>query len=142
MKIDSIILIAVFVLFFSAILLIVYFVPVIFTRIKAKKYGLNLSIAQTKVLVRNHAVKSGFLENVNTIWNIEYVSIEKLINHYHAGGNFINIIKGMNELKRQNKSIDFQILSVLDLAGMDLEIEIEKAKGNINIMTLNNNNNR
>jgi uncharacterized protein YqfA (UPF0365 family) len=55
------------------------------------------------------------------------VPIERLTNHFLAGGNLENIKNGISELQRRNKEVSFSMLAAIDLTGRDLKTEINNA---------------
>jgi uncharacterized protein YqfA (UPF0365 family) len=128
MNTKDVFILLVFILFFCAVLLIVYFLPIFITKLRAYKNGLKLTFRQSRIIVKNHCVNDQFLSGIKEILTLTDIPIEKLTLHHLAGGNLLNLQNGIVEMKRRNKDIDFHTLSMFDLAGRDLILEIEKAE--------------
>lgn len=121
---DLIILFLILISFFIGLILFVKRGPVYFARYRAKTFGLDLTIEEAENVQKNFCTKKEFFEGVTGIWKHHKIPIEKLVNHFLASGNLLNIQEGINELKSRNKNVDFNILSAIDLAGKDLRREI------------------
>lgn len=130
MTVDQYILILIFILLFTSILGIVYFFPILFTKIKTQNHGLKLSYEQTRILAKSKCLKNDFIIELKEIWNIYPVQLEKLINLYYAGGDLSKLRNGIISMISRGKEPDIDMLSALNLARKDLLIEIERAEKN------------
>ncbi|MGF1636286.1 MAG: hypothetical protein ACFCUU_04380 [Cyclobacteriaceae bacterium] len=121
---DIIIVLLILISFFAGLIIFVKKAPVFFAKYRAKTFGLDLTIEEAEIILKNFCLKKEFLEGVNGIWSQQKISIEKLATHYLASGNLHNIQEGIKELNSRNRNIDFNILSAIDLAGKNLKSEI------------------
>jgi hypothetical protein len=121
---DLIIFIAILFSFFAGLLLFVKKGSVYFAKIRAKKFGLNLTFEEAETVQKNFCIKKEFFEGTKGVWDLEKIPIEKLAIHYLSNGSLRKIQDGIRELKDRNKSVDFNIISAIDLAGRDLKNEI------------------
>jgi len=128
MNIDKFILTILLVTVFCLVFLTVYFFPIFLAKFQASRHGLKLTYKQSKFIAKNYCIKKDFFVGVKGIWGLSNIPIEKLVPHFHAGGNLSNIKNGLTELKMRNKEIDFQTLAIFDLAGRNLTLEVEKAE--------------
>jgi len=130
MTFDQIILTLLLLGIFTMIFGSVYFLPILFAKIKSQKFGLKLDFKQAHFLAKNKCLKKDFLIGLKEIWNIYPIELDKLISHYYAGGNLENLKVGISEMKLRNKEPDLVMLTALDLINRDLKIEVEKAANN------------
>jgi uncharacterized protein YqfA (UPF0365 family) len=75
-------------------------------------------------------LQKDFLIGLRGIWEIYPFAVNKLTNHYLAGGDFQNIKNGLIEFEKRNKEPNEWFLTTFDLAKKDLKKEIEKAEKN------------
>jgi len=122
----TVFLVAIFTLIFGS----VYLLPSLFAKMRSHKYGLKLNFKQAKTLVKNNCLKADFLVGVKEIWEIHPIQINKLVDHYHAGGDLINLKVGVSEMIQREMEPDINMLTALNLANRDLKIEVEKAERN------------
>jgi uncharacterized protein YqfA (UPF0365 family) len=130
MTIDQFILIFAIILLLALILGSVYLLPIVFAKIRAKSFGLMLNFSQAKILAKDKCLQKDFLIGLKEIWKIHPFEVNKLTNHYLAGGDFQNIKNGLIEFKKRNKEPNEWFLTTFDLAKRDLKTEIEKAEKN------------
>ncbi len=130
MTIDQIFLILGLILFFGLIFGSVYFLPIFITVLRSRSYGLNLNFKQGKFLVKNHCVKKEFLIGAHEIWKIYPVQLDKLVSHFHAGGDLNNLRIGISAMTQRNKEPNINMLTALDLVNHDLSAVVEKAEKN------------
>lgn len=130
MTLDQFLLIVALILLFALIFGSVYFLPIVFAKMRAKSFGLKLNFAQAKTLARDKCLQKDFLIGLREIWEIYPFEINKLTNHYLAGGDFQNIKNGLIEFEKRNKEPNEWFLITFDLAKRDLKKEIEKAEKN------------
>ena len=128
MNVDTFILIILLGTIFCLIFATVYFFPIFLAKFQASRHGLKLTFKQSKFIAKNYCTKKEFFIGVKGIWGLTNIPIEKLVPHFQAGGNLLNIKNGLTELKMRNKEIDFQTLAIFDLAGRNLILEVEKAE--------------
>ena len=130
MTIDQIILITGLIFLFALIFGSVYFLPILFAKIRAKSFGLKINFEQAKILAKDKCLQKDFLIGVRDIWAIYPFDVRKLTNHYLAGGDLINIKNGLVEFRNKNKEPNEWFLTTFDLAKRDLKKEVEKAQQN------------
>lgn len=109
---------------FIGLILFVKKGPIYFAKYRANTFGLGLTMEEAEIVQKMFCIRKEFFEGVKGIWEQHKIPIEKLTNHYLANGNLDNIKEGIKELKIRNRNIDFNILSAIDLAGMNLKSEI------------------
>jgi hypothetical protein len=78
MNTKDVFILLVFILFFCAVLLIVYFLPIFITKLRAYKNGLKLTFRQSRIIVKNHCVNDQFLSGIKEILTLSDIPIEKL----------------------------------------------------------------
>jgi len=130
MTIDQLRLIAVLIFIFILIFGSVYFIPIIFAKIRAKKFGIKLNFRQAKTLAKDKCLQKDFLIGLRDIWEIYPFELHKLTHHYLAGGDFKNIKNGLIEFNKRDKEPNEWFLTTFDLAKRDLIDEISKAEQN------------
>lgn len=130
MTIDQLILIVALILLFALIFGSVYFLPIVFAKIRAKSFGLKLNFVQAKTLAKDKCLQKDFLIGLRDIWRIYPFEVNKLTSHYLAGGDLQNIKNGLIEFKKKNKEPNEWFLTTFDLAKRDLRNEISKAEKN------------
>ncbi len=108
----------------------VYFLPILFAKVRSKKYGLKIDFKQAKSLAKNKCLKKDFLIGLKEIWEIYPIELDKIISHYYAGGNLNNLKIGISEMLLRNKEPNLIMLTALNLTNRDLKIEVEKAAKN------------
>lgn len=130
MNFDQLILVFAILTFIALIIGIVYYFPILFAKIRAGSFGLNLSYNDSKILAKDKCLQRDFLLGLREIWDIYPFELRKLTNHYLAGGNLYNIKSGLIEFKKRNKEPNEWFLTTFDLAKRDLVEEISKAEKN------------
>ena len=130
MTFDQIILIVILLVFFTIIFSSVYFLPILFAKVRSQKFGLKLNFKQAQTLAKYKCLKKDFLIGLREVWEIYPIELEKAVSHYYAGGNLINLKIGISEMKSRNKEPDIIMLTALDLTNRDLKIAVEKAAKN------------
>ena len=130
MTIDQVFLILALTLLFGLIFGSVYFLPIFITILRSRNNGLNLNFRQGKFLIKNHCVRKEFLIGTYEIWKIYPVQLDKLVNHFHAGGDLNNLRIGISAMTERNKEPNINMLTALDLAKHDLSTAVEKAEKN------------
>jgi uncharacterized protein YqfA (UPF0365 family) len=128
MTIDQIILIVALIVLFALIFGSVYFLPIIFAKIRSNVLGLKIDFRQAKLLAKKQCLTKEFIIGVKEIWEIYPVKLDKLVSHYFAGGNLNNLKSGISEMNKRNKEPDINMLTIFDLAKRDLKAEVEKAE--------------
>jgi len=122
----TVFLVAIFTLIFGS----VYFLPSLFAKVRSHKYGLKLNFKQAKTLAKNNCLKTDFLVGVKEIWEIHPIQLDKLVNHYYAGGDLMNLKIGVSEMIQREVEPNINMLTALDLVNRDLKAEVEKAERN------------
>ncbi len=114
--------------------------PIYFAKYRAKSFGLELTKDEALIVQNGFCIKKDFLVGAKGILDLKQVQIEKLVNHYLAGGNLENVRRGILELQKRQKDVDFATLSAIDLAGKDLKYEIKNSdiESSIEIKDLSN----
>ena len=130
MTFDEFLFIVALILLFTLIFGSVYFLPIAITILRSKIFGLKISLGQAKILVKNKCVSKVFLIGVKNVWEVYPIQLDKLVNHYFAGGDLNNIKNGVSEMIKREKEPNINILTTLDLAKRDLKSEVEKAERN------------
>ena len=113
--------------FFAGALLLLKILPIFIARQRAKVLGLELSWKESSVVQKNFCNKQEFFIGAKEILELTDVPIERITNHFLAGGNLENIKNGISELQRRNKEVSFSMLAAIDLTGRDLKTEINNA---------------
>lgn len=127
MNADFILLILILLTFFVGCLWLVKHFPIYFAKYRAKSYGLELTKDEALVVQKGFCIKKDFLAGAKGILDLKQVPIERLVTHYLAGGSLENVRRGILELQKREKEVDFTTLSAIDLAGKDLKHEIESS---------------
>jgi len=130
MTVDQFLLILALIILFVFILGSVYFLPIVFAKIRANLFGLRLNFRQAKILAKDKCLQKDFLIELREILDIYPFEVSKLTNHYLAGGDLRNIKNGLVEFKNRNKEPNEWFLTTFDLAKRDLIKEIIKAEKN------------
>lgn len=113
--------------FFGGLFWFVKQFPVYFAKYRAKSFGLELSKEEASIIQQGFCLKKDFLQGAKEILDLKQIPIEKLVTHYLAGGNLQNISRGIAELQKRQREINFTELSAIDLTGKDLKFEIENS---------------
>lgn len=130
MTLNHIILIFFIVLILALTFGIVYFIPILFAKIRAMTFGLQIDFKNAKILAKDKCLQKDFLTGLKEIWEIYKFDLRKLTNHYLAGGDLQNIKNGLIEFQKYKKEPDEWFLTTFDLAKRDLIAEIAKAEKN------------
>ncbi|WP_162054536.1 flotillin-like FloA family protein [Pontibacter pamirensis] len=140
MNTDFILLVLILLTFFGGGLWLVKQFPIYFAKYRAKSFGLELTKDEALIVQNGFCIKKDFLVGAKGILDLKQVQIEKLVNHYLAGGNLENVRRGILELQKRQKDVDFATLSAIDLAGKDLKYEIKNSdiESSIEIKDLSN----
>jgi len=128
MNVDSILLILILLIFFGGVLWLVRNFPIYFAKYKAKSFGLELTKEEALIVQKGFCIKKDFFTGAKGIMELKQIPIERLVTHYMAGGNLGNVRRGILELQKRQKDVDFATLSAIDLAGKDLKHEIENSE--------------
>ena len=127
---NLIILIFLLVLFFTLIFGLVYLIPIVFAKYRAKSFGLEIDFRNAKILAKDKCLQNDFLIGLREIWDIYPFDLRKLTHQYLAGGDLQNIKNGLIEFENRNKEPNEWFLITFDLAKRDLKEEIVKAEKN------------
>lgn len=130
MTIDQLFLIIALLLFFGLIFGSVYFMPILFTKLRSYYYGLNLDFKQSKIIAKSYCAHKDFLIGTREIWKVYPVELERLVSYFNAGGNMNNLKNGISEMVFREKEPNITMLTALSLAKQDLKIAVEKAEKN------------
>lgn len=112
---------------FSVIFGLAYLLPIFFAKTRTKHYGLEINFKQARFLSKNKCLQKDFIIGVREIWKIYPLELDKLVNHYFAGGDLDNLKIGINEMLVNNKKPNLTMLTAMDLAKRDLKTEVGKA---------------
>ncbi len=111
-------------LFVFIILVLVLFLPRLIIQLNARKHGLNIDLKEAFVIQTQHCGKKDFYQGAKLILDFEKIAISELVAHHISRGSLVNIGKGMEELKKRNKSVEFSMLCTIDLIEKNIKSEI------------------
>jgi len=130
MTIDQFILIIALILLFALIFGSVYFLPIVFVKLRSKKLGLTIANKQAIMLAKNKCLTKDFLIAVKEIWEFYPIELNILVTQYFAGGDLQTLKIGVSEMIKRKKEPNINMLTALNLAKRNLKLEVEKAEKN------------
>jgi len=121
---------------------ILYFLPTLAIKFRAKRHGLSLNNTEVQIIKNCNCAHTAFFQGVSEIRKYKNISIMDLATHYLASGSLNNLIGGLEELNKQGKEADFATLKTMDLIDKDLKSEIASSDNilSIEISSLGNSN--
>jgi hypothetical protein len=128
MEINSSILKVIIILFFVAVILIVAYLPRFIIKLRAHKFGLELSLSDAHIIQNCQCANNDFFKDAMEIRELIDISIIQLATHELSSGDLTNVKNGIIELKKRGKDVDISTLFAIDLAGKDIQTEIVEAE--------------
>lgn len=114
--------------FLFLMLALPFVLPILKTLYWARNAGVNLSLEQAAGMAIRKVGSKEFFIAVKGIQDCYDVPIEDLETHFLAGGNMINLMKGIQLMHKKKGPLHFRQLSALNLVERDLIVEINKAE--------------
>lgn len=119
------------VIFLIIILVSANWIPIWIIKKRAKKYGFDINVKNTKLLIKMGCVNASFfLECSRFIQNKLDMDIIKLGYHQIAGGNLENVLDGLLYAKDNYISISYSEICALDLAKKNIVETLKKGCSN------------